>query len=193
MDPALCPTNEIISASLASVPRHNTKMPISLSSHPATPFLFHSLPHTYRHRGLAQEIHCMLPLSFSHGYLNTYYGHVYTNTHTHVMDTHTHTTRTREWERDPKHQNSINPLRRSLKGFLKADFQHTEVFQVSTVCGGSGAEAFKLYAFTFSTLLLPISSSLSLSHIFLFQTLLLFSFSTFVLHLCWDCVHTGWI
>lgn len=52
-------------------------------------------------------------------------------------------------ERDPKHQNSINPLRRSLKGFLKADAQHTEAFQVNTVCGGNAAEAFMLYALTF--------------------------------------------
>lgn len=44
------------------------------------------------------------------------------------MDRHMHTNRTRKrretkWKRDPKHQNSINPLRRSLKGFLKADAQ----------------------------------------------------------------------
>lgn len=52
-------------------------------------------------------------------------------------------------ERDPKHQNSINPLRRSLKGFLKADAHHTEAFQVNTVCGGNAAEAFMLYALTF--------------------------------------------
>lgn len=89
--------------------------------------------------------------------------HTHKHTHTLTRDghTHEHNQNKRVRERDPKHQNSINPLRRSLKGFLKADFQHTEAFQVSTVCGGSGAEAFKLYAFTFSTLLLPISSPLS--------------------------------
>lgn len=73
----------------------------------------------------------------------------------HVMDRHMNTTRLRKSERnktkerDPKHQNSINPPRRSLKGFLKADAQHTEAFQVNTVCGGNAAEAFVLYALTF--------------------------------------------
>jgi len=37
----------------------------------------------------------------------------------------------------------------SLKGFLRADVHHTEAFQVNTLCGGDGAEAFKLYALTF--------------------------------------------
>lgn len=81
--------------------------------------------------------------------LNTYCTHAI---NTHVMNTHAH-----KLERE-KHQNSINPLRRSLKGFLKADFQ------VSTVCGGNGAEAFRLHAPHLSTLLLPISSSLSHTH-----------------------------
>lgn len=92
-----------------------------------------------------------------------------TSTHTidtHVMDTCTQTDRENVREKDPKHQNSINPLRRSLKGFLKADFHHTESFQVSTVCGGNGAEAFKLYTLTFPLcyfLFLPLSHSLLLS------------------------------
>lgn len=41
----------------------------------------------------------------------------HTHKHTRVTETHTHTVR------DPKHRNSANPLRRSLKGFLKADFE----------------------------------------------------------------------
>lgn len=72
-----------------------------------------------------------------------------THTHTHVTNTQAHKSNERERKRDPKHQNSINPPRRSLKGFLKADFHHTEAFQVNTVCGGNGAEAFKLCALTF--------------------------------------------
>lgn len=93
------------------------------------------------------------------------------------MDTHTHTQTDRESERerDPKHQNSINPLRRSLKGFLKADFHHTEAFQVSTVCGGNGAEAFKLHALTFPLcyfLFLPLTHTVFLPFFF-------FSFSAF--------------
>lgn len=47
--------------------------------------------------------------------------HTYTNTH--ARWTHTFARTERGSERDPKHQNSINPPRRSLKGFLKADFQ----------------------------------------------------------------------
>lgn len=87
------------------------------------------------------------------------------------MDTHTHTQTDRESERerDPKHQNSINPLRRSLKGFLKADFHHTEAFQVSTVCGGNGAEAFKLHALTFPLcyfLFLPLTHTVFLPFFF---------------------------
>ena len=98
-----------------------------------------------------------------------------THTHTYVMDTHMYTNRprVRERKRDPKHQNSINPLKRSLKGFLKADFHHTEAFQVSTVCGGNGAEAFKLYALTFPPcyfLFLPLAHT-----VFLPLSLLLFS------------------
>lgn len=163
VDHALCPmrfnsTNEMISTSLASPPLHNTKMPISLFLS-LSDSLFVPLSPTHIHAPrLAQEIHCMLSLSVSHGHLNTECAHSWD---THTMDTHMHTERERGRKRDPKHQNSINPLRRSLKGFLKADFHHTEAFQVSTVCGGNGAEAFKLYAPHLSTLLLSISSPLS--------------------------------
>lgn len=84
------------------------------------------------------------------------------------MTAHVHTNRPREraGERDPKQPNSINPPKRSLKRFLKADFHHTEAFQVSTVCGRNGAEAFKLHALTFPlcySLFLPVFSPLSLS------------------------------
>ena len=112
-------------------------------------------------------------------------------THTWWTHTHTHKNRQREWERerDPKHQNSINPLRRSLKGFLKADFHHTEAFQVSTVCGGNGAEAFKLYALTFPLcyfLFLPLTHTVFLPFFFFF----LFSEFFVFPHLLWDRVHT---
>lgn len=109
---------------------------------------------------LAREIHCMLPLSASH---STPIAHVVGYRHT--CDGHTTQTKQEsERKRDPKHQNSINPLRRALKGFLKADFQHTEGFQVSTVCSGNGAEAFKLHAITFPlcySLFLPLSHTFS--------------------------------
>lgn len=68
-------------------------------------------------------------------------------------------------DRNPKHQNSINPQRRSLKGFSKADVQHTEAFQVNTVCGGNAAEAFMLHALTFP-LCYFLFLHLSLSFIF---------------------------
>lgn len=106
------------------------------------------------------------------------------------MDTHTHTQTDRESERerDPKHQNSINPLRRSLKGFLKADFHHTEAFQVSTVCGGNGAEAFKLHALTFPLcyfLFLPLTHTVFLPFFFFFL-LCIFLFP----RLLWGRIHT---
>lgn len=110
---------------------------------------------------LAQGIHCMLPLSVSH---STPIAHTVGYRHTCDGHTCTQTKQESKRKRDPKHQNSINPLRRALKGFLKADFQHTEAFQVSTVCSGNGAEAFKLYALTFPLcyfLFLPLSHTIS--------------------------------
>lgn len=96
-----------------------------------------SVPHSPTHWHAQQ---CAQPLSGAHSWTRSRH-------RTHVMDTHAH--RLSERTRDPKHQNSINPPRRSLKGFLKADFQHTGAFRVSTVCGGNGAEAFKLHTLTF--------------------------------------------
>lgn len=131
-----------------------------------------TLSHTHMHaQQRAQEIHCMLVLSVSH---STPIAHIVGYRHTRDGHTCTQTKQESERNRDPKHQNSINPLRRSLKGFLKADFQHTEAFQVSTVCGGNGAEAFKLYARTFPLcylLFLPLSHTIfpPLSHSFFYS------------------------
>lgn len=88
-----------------------------------------------------------------------------THTHKHVCDghTHSHTHTERGSKRDPKHQNSINPLRRSLKGFLKADFQAARRLSRSAL-------------FVVAALLKHSSStpspfhSASSQHIFLFQT-----------------------
>lgn len=88
-------TNEIISAFLASLPLHNTKMPISLSSRSLTFFLFSVSPLSPTHihtQQLVQEIHYMLPSSVSHGHLNTYYRH--------TCDGHMHTNRPRKCERE---------------------------------------------------------------------------------------------
>lgn len=118
---------------------------------------FPSLPHTYmRIDSRWKSTACSLYLCHTG---------ISTHTHTHDGRTHAHKQAGRTRERDPKHQNSINPLRRSLKGFLKADFHHTEAFQVSTVCGGNGAEAFKLHAFTYPLcylLFLPFSHTVFL-------------------------------
>ena len=117
------------------------------SAFPPTPFL----SHTYTRTVACTRKSTVCSLYLFHTGISTHN----IDAHTHTWWTHTCTqtdwkaVRERERERDPKHQNSINPLRRSLKGFLKADFHHTEAFQVSTVCGGNGAEAFKLYALTF--------------------------------------------
>lgn len=137
----------------------------------------HSLPHADIHGSFCRNSTCALFLkSFSHGHINTECIYcIDTRKHApcDVMDTHMHTEQSkrlkegeRERKRDPKHQNSINPLRRSLKGFLKADFHQAEAFQVNTVCGGNGAEAFKLYALTFPLcyfLFLHLSHSASAS------------------------------
>lgn len=146
-------TNGIISVSLASLPVHNAKTPISLSSCSLTHFpciLSHTPTYTAASAGI------QLVCSFFSFHMGISTPNAYIDTRKHapcdVMDTHMHTKqskRLKERERDPKHQNSTNPLRRSLKGFLKADFHQAEAFQVNTVCGGNGAEAFKLYALTF--------------------------------------------
>lgn len=131
-------------------------MPKRQSAFPLARWLtFHAFSPTRQHtQQLLQEFNlCALFFSFHMG-ISTPNAYIDTRKHApcDVMDTHTHTKqskRLKERERDPKHQNSINPLRRSLKGFLKADFHQAEAFQVNTVCGGNGAEAFKLYALTF--------------------------------------------
>lgn len=147
-------TNGIISVSLASLPVHNAKTPISLSSCSLTHFPC-ILSHTPTYTAASAGIQLVRSLFFfSHGHINTECIYRHTQTCTLWCDGHTHAHKAeqkteRERERDPKHQNSINPLRRSLKWFLKADFHQAEAFQVNTVCGGNGAEAFKLYALTF--------------------------------------------
>lgn len=145
-----------------------------------------TLSHTHAHAVACTPLYAPF-ICFTRAFQHQLHTYSSTGTHTHMMDTHTHMltnrARERERQRDPKHQNSINPLRRSLKGFLKADFHHTEAFQVSTVCGGNSAEAFKLYALTFPLcyflFLPPFSHSLSSSLFFSVS----FLFSTFALHL----------
>lgn len=194
VDHALCPmrfnsTTEMISASLASLPLHNTKTPISLFLSLSDSLSVPLSPTHIRAQRLGQTIHRMLYLSISHGHFSTKCTHTI-DRHTHDGHTHEHKQKEREKKRDPKHQNSINPLRRSLKGFLKADFHHTEAFQVSTVCGGNGAEAFKLYALTF-----PLCYFLFLHFsctVFLFSLSYLYSYSLYVsLHFFSRC-HFSW-
>lgn len=132
-------------------------MPKRQSAFPLALWLtFHAFSPTRRHtQQLLQEFNlCALFFLLFFSHINTECIYRHTQTCTLWCDGHTHAHKAeqkteRERERDPKHQNSINPLRRSLKGFLKADFHQAEAFQVNTVCGGNGAEAFKLYALTF--------------------------------------------
>lgn len=110
-DHALCPlrfnsTNEIISASLASLPLHNTKMPISLSSRSLTLSLFHSLPHTHMHRGLHRKSTVCCLYRFHTG-ISTHS----IDTHTPTRDGHTHahkqTERVRERERETPNTKTV--------------------------------------------------------------------------------------